>query len=74
MSTIQMPRRRITISVDTEILDLLTEKATDLNTSISRMSETALIAHAKKLGILPSNYRPLGETRGGDRSTEAEAS
>lgn len=70
MSFLQMPRRRITISVDTEILDLLVDKATDLNTSISRMAETALIAHAKKLGILPNGYRPLGETRGGDRKTE----
>lgn len=74
MTALQMPRKRITVSVDTEILALLSDKATDLNTSISRMTETALIAYSKSLGLLAEDYKPLGETRGGDRTTDTEAS
>ena len=70
MTAFLMPRKRISISVDTEVLAVLADKATDLNTSVSRMAETALIAHAKTLGLIPENYKPLGETRGGDRTTE----
>lgn len=73
MTAFQMPRKRISISVDTEVLAALADKATDLNTSISRMAETALIAHAKSLGLIPENYKPLGETRGGDRTELNEA-
>ncbi len=74
MTALQMPRRRITVSVDTEILDLLSDKATALNTSISRITEIALIAYSKELGLLSDDYRPLGETRGGDRTSEGEES
>ena len=70
MTAFLMPRKRISISVDTEVLAALADKATDLNTSVSRMAETALIAHAKTLGLIPENYKPLGETRGGDRTSE----
>ena len=73
MTALQMPRKRITVSVDTEILDLLSDKATDLNTSLSRITETALIAYSKTLGLLPEDYKPLGETRGGDRTASDEA-
>ena len=65
----RMPRKRISISVDTEVINALADKATELNMSISRMAETALIEHAKALGLISKNYRPLGETRGGDRTT-----
>lgn len=68
LTVLQMPRKRISVSVDTKVLSVLADKATDLNTSISRMTEIALIAHAKKLGLIPEDYRPLGETRGGDRT------
>ena len=74
MTAFQMPRKRISISVDIEVLAVLADKATDLNTSISRMAETAMIAHAKTLGLIPEDYKPLGETRGGDRTTTEEAS
>jgi hypothetical protein len=67
VNALQMPRRRITVSVDADILDALADKALVLNTSVSRMTETALIAHAKALGLIPENYKPLGETRGGER-------
>ena len=70
MTAFQMPRKRISISVDTEVLAVLADKAIDLNTSVSRMAETALIAHAKTLGLIPESYKPLGETRGGDRTSE----
>ena len=74
MTAFQMPRKRISISVDTEILSVLAEKATDLNTSVSRMTETALIDYVKKLGLIAEDYRPLGETRGGDRTSSEEES
>lgn len=72
MTAFQMPRKRISISVDTEVLAVIAEEATDLNTSVSRMAESALIAYAKALKLLPADYKPLGETRGGDRTTTDE--
>ena len=72
MTAFQMPRKRISISVDTEVISALADKATELNTSISRMAETALIEHAKALGLISEDYRPLGETRGGDRTASTD--
>lgn len=72
MTAFQMPRKRISVSVDTEILSVVSDKATALNTSVSRMTETALIDYAKKLGLVPADYMPLGETRGGDRTASDE--
>lgn len=74
MIALQMPRKRISISVDTDILSVLAERAIDLNTSVSRMAETALIEYSKKMGLVAETYKPLGETRGGDRTTSEEDS
>ena len=73
MDLIQMPRRRISVSVDAEVLDLLAERAIELNTSVSRLVETALITFSKDTGLLSEDYRPLGETRGGNRINTEEA-
>lgn len=64
-----MPRKRLSISVDSEVLSAIEEKATALNTSISRMIETVLIGYSKEHELIPSDYIPLGETRGGDRTS-----
>lgn len=62
----QMPRKRITLNVDTRIADALASIADRLGISVSRVGELELSKHLVGLGELPSDYKPLGETRGGD--------
>ncbi len=73
VTTVQRSRKRIAVSVDSEVAALLSDKAADLGMSFSRMAETALIAYSEALGLLPEDYEPIGETRGGDRTNRREA-
>lgn len=61
-----MPRKRITLNVDTRIADALASIADRLGISISRAGELELSKRLVGLGELPDDYKPLGETRGGD--------
>ena len=66
MTAAQMPRKRITLNVDTRIADALASIADRLGISVSRVGELELSKHLVELGELPDDYKPLGETRGGD--------
>lgn len=66
MTAVQMPRKRITLNVDTRIADALASIADRLGISVSRVGELELSKHLVELGELPDDYKPLGETRGGD--------
>lgn len=66
MTAVQMPRKRITLNVDIRIADALASIADRMGISISRVGELELSKHLMNLGELPKDYRPLGETRGGD--------
>lgn len=61
-----MPRKRITLNVDTRIAEALSSIADRLGISVSRVGELELSKHLIELGELPADYKPLGETRGGD--------
>jgi len=66
LGTAHMPRKRITLNVDTQIADALAAIADRLGISVSRVGELELSKRLVKLGELPEDYKPLGETRGGD--------
>lgn len=79
MSVTAMPRKRITLNVDTRIADALAAIADRMGISVSRVGELELSKHLVELGELPADYTPLGETRGGDttksnRTESAEVS
>ena len=59
-----MPRKRITISVDTEIIKAIETLARKNNNSVSRFIESELLSTAIDKKELPEGYVPLGETRG----------
>ena len=71
LTVAQMPRKRITLNVDTRIADALASIAERMGISVSRVGELELSKHLMELGELPDDYRPLGETRGGD-TTKAD--
>lgn len=78
MTAVQMPRKRITLNVDTRIADALALIADRMGISVSRVGELELSKHLVDMGELPKDYKPLGETRGGDTTrggdrTESEA-
>jgi antitoxin component of RelBE/YafQ-DinJ toxin-antitoxin module len=66
VTAVQMPRKRITLNVDARIADALASIADRLGISVSRVGELELSRHLIELGELPKDYKPLGETRGGD--------
>lgn len=66
MIAVPMPRKRITLNVDTRIADALATVADNLGISMSRVGELELSQRLKDMGALPEDYKPLGETRGGD--------
>ena len=67
-----MPRKRITLNVDTRIADALASIAERMGISVSRVGELELSKHLVELGELPEDYRPLGETRGGDTTKSGD--
>lgn len=72
MTVAQMPRKRITLNVDTRIADALASVADRLGISMSRVGELELSQRLIALGALPDDYKPLGETRGGDFTSGAK--
>ncbi|MBE9212963.1 hypothetical protein IQ247_09740 [Plectonema cf. radiosum LEGE 06105] len=67
-----MPRKRITYAIDERISDLIAQLARQEGISRNRYLEKHFAQVGIRLGVLPSNFEPLGETRGGDRKS-AEA-
>lgn len=65
---LSMPRKQANYRLDDRVIDAIAELAQDANLSANRYLEILLFNHAKERGKLPNEAKPLGETRGGDRS------
>lgn len=66
---IQMPRKRITYAIDERIGDLIAKLAEQEGISRNRFLEKHFAQVGIRLGLLPSDFKQLGETRGGDRKS-----
>ena len=69
-----MPRKRTTITIDIEALNAFKRLAKKSNMSFPKFLESRMIDIAKAEGEISKDYETLGETRGGDRTSETEAS
>lgn len=69
-----MPRKRTTVTIDIEALNAFKRLAKKSNMSFPKFLESRMIDIAKAEGEISKDYETLGETRGGDRTSETEAS
>lgn len=74
MSIATMPRKNRTFRIDERLIDGLARVARLKNMSANKYMEDLLLKVCKEEGVLPIDALPLGETRGGDRTTTEEAS
>ena len=74
MNSVQMPRKRRTYTIDERLIDALAKMAADKNASANRFLENILWERATEGGYIDKNAQPLGETRGGDRTSSEESS
>ncbi|WP_026736324.1 hypothetical protein [Fischerella sp. PCC 9605] len=65
-------RKAVTYRIDETVVNALKELAIDRNTSVNKFLETHLFNLLKSEGYISEETRPLGETRGGDRSKADE--
>jgi len=65
-----MPRKRTTVTIDIEALNAFKRLAKKSNMSFPKFLESRMIDIAKAEGEISKDYETLGETRGGDRTTE----
>ncbi len=70
MSAVAMPRKNRTFRIDERLIDGLAQVARLKNMSANKYMEDLLLQICKDEGVLPADALPLGETRGGDRTTE----
>lgn len=63
-------RKPTTFRLDERVLEAITKAAKDSNNSKNRYIETLFVKHCQSLGLLPFDFEPLGETRGGDRTSK----
>ena len=68
MTAYQMPRKNATYRLDQRLVEEIQSLAKEQNTSSNRWLENALITLFRTSGRIPSDFQPLGETRGGKRS------
>lgn len=73
MNAAQMPRKRRTYTIDERLIDALAKMAAAKNASANRFLENILWEKATTEGLIPKSAKPLGETRGGDRTSDSEA-
>lgn len=66
-----MPRIRRSYKIDERVVDALTRAAAKSNMSANRYLENLLFSHGKTVGEIPLDSMPLGETRGGDRTSSS---
>ncbi len=66
---LRMPRKRITYAIDERIGDLIAKLAEEEGISRNRFLEKHFAKVGIRLGLLPGDFKPLGETRGGDRKS-----
>ena len=68
MTAYQMPRKNATYRLDQRLVEEIQSLAKEQNTSSNRWLVNALITLLRTSGRIPSDFQPLGETRGGKRS------
>lgn len=73
MTAIEMGRKRRTYNIDERLIEALANMAAAKNASANRFLENILWEKAISDGFISKDEKPLGETRGGDR-TASEAS
>ena len=59
-----VPRKRTTLTLDVDAVSAIRELADSSNMSLARYIETIMVTEAKVKGVLPHDYKLLGETRG----------
>lgn len=65
-----MPRKRVTYTIDERVLEVINQMAAKEGDSRNRFLEKHF-AHLGVLGgYLPTSFKLLGETRGGDRKSQ----
>ena len=74
MTSAQMPRKRRTYTIDERLIEALANMAAAKNASANRFLENMIWERATANGFIDKDAKPLGETRGGDRSSENEDS
>ena len=72
MPSISMPRKRRTYTIDERLIDALARMAAAKNASANRFLENLLWEKATADGFIPQDAEPLGETRGGDRTSTTD--
>ena len=72
MTVIQMGRKRRTYNIDERLIEALAKMAAAKNASANRFLENILWEKATADGFISSDEKPLGETRGGDRTSDEE--
>ncbi len=65
-------RKSTTFRLDERIIKAMDKAAKQANASKNRYIENIFLKHCQALGILPMDFEPLGETRGGDRTKKEE--
>ena len=73
MTACQMPRKNATYRLDQRLVEEIQSLAKEQNTSSNRWLENALITLLRTSGRIPSDFQPLGETRGGKRLDATKA-
>lgn len=66
-----MPRKRISYVIDERIVELIAKLARQEGISRNRFLEKHFAQVGIRLGALPHDFEPLGETRGGDRRSQS---
>ena len=74
MTATLMPRKRVTYRLDTRLIEATKKRARMDNNSANNWLENLLIATLRKDGVLEDDFEPLGETRGGNHTTEDSSS
>lgn len=61
-------RRTTSITIDERILDKIKLIAKDREITVSRYIEEYFFNEFKRTGVIAPDMKPIGETRGGDRT------
>jgi len=72
--TLEMARKRRTFKLDERLLEALKDVSQQSNTSANNWLETLLINTLRNEGVLPKDFTPLVENRGGLRIKNEDSS
>ena len=72
LKSLMVKRRAVTFRIDERIIEAIEKAAIEVNNSKNKYLELLMLEHCIDKGLLPKNFKPLGETRGGDRTSKAE--